>query len=403
MEDPSHGWGVWQEAERYLGDGTRTYSRFAGDLEIAPRFHPQLGAGSFPLPTFWVPAGAAGSYLTSRVPSPLHRRYQRDGSFLLPVHPETLDSAAVQAQLAGLASGPPLEVVPSANARTVFVERFGGEPVEPHFLKLHYPKRLSRFTRRLRRPVIALQVWVAEELAGIGAPVLPEVGGGVIGTDSTEAWGFLIREAHPNGAARWPYVLPLFALYGRDVRRRNDPSLLEQLIKHSGQPPQEWVATRLIEPMVTLWADVLLRTGCAIELHGQNTLLCLSADLCTTRIAYRDCAVYVDPQLRERRGLSRSLPPRNVIARDIDKPRAQVLSLVYDAFLGHHTLAFVARLLRQRFGVPETVLHRHAQEVFAARLAGQQLMPETVYYYDDRLHDDGHWELVDTGARPQWR
>jgi hypothetical protein len=279
--------------------------------------------------------------------------------------------------------------------------------VPPHFLKLHYPRRLSRFTRRLRRPVIALQLWVAGELGRIGAPVLPEVAGGVVGTDPVQSWGFLVREARAPGGEPWPLTVPLFALYGRDVRAPADPTLLEQLVVHSGEDPQQWVTRRLIEPMLTLWAEALLRTGCAVELHGQNTLVCLSSDLRATRVAYRDCAVYVDPLIRAQRRLGPDLPPRNVISRDVRKPRAQVLSLVYDSFLGHHTLAFVARLAQQRFGVPPAALQAAARKLFAEAVATRagpaDLLPESVYYYDDRLHPDGGWQLVDTGEPPRWR
>lgn len=403
LRDPAAGWTVWQEAERFLNEGTRTYSRYAADLEIAPQFHPKLGARSFTVPTFRVEQGRCGRYLTSGVGSSLAELYRDGEAFWLPVHPETLTTPAARAQLAGLRRGPPLQVVPSANARTVFVERIAGQPVAPHFAKLHYPKRLSRFTRRLRQPVIALQLWVAQELARIDAPVLPEVAGGVIGDDPAEAWGFLLREARPRSPTGLPFVLPLFALYGRDVRAPGDPTLLEQLIVHSGEDAESWVTRRVIEPMVSLWAEALLRTGCAVELHGQNTLLCLSADLRTTRIAYRDCAVYVDPQIRSARGLGGPLPPRNVISRDVDKPRSQVLSLVYDSFLGHHTLSFIAAVARERFGVDEAALHQHARQVFADRVDEPGLLPKTVYYYDDRLYTDGHWELIDTGAAPLWR
>jgi hypothetical protein len=397
---------TWQYAERYLGGGTRTYSRYAAQLDIAPEHHPQHGAPRFRVPTFWVEPGR-GTYLPGAAASPLPARYRDREAFLLPVHPGTLSIPAVRADLAGCRPGPPIEVVPSANARTVFVERIGGAPVPPHFLKLHYPRRLSRFTRRLRRPVIALQLWVADELARIGAPVLPEVGGGVVGTDPGRAWGFLLREARLPGAQRWPVTVPLFALYGRDVRAPADPTLLEQLVGHSREDAEQWVTRRLVEPMVTRWAEALLGTGCAVELHGQNTLLCLSPDLRQTRVGYRDCAVYVDPAIRADRGLTGQLPPRNVIGQDIDQPRSRVLSLVYDSFLGHHTLAFVARLARDRFGVSPEALHRYAKKVFAeavaARCGGSDLLPPTVYYYDDMLHPDGAWRLVDTGTSPQWR
>lgn len=397
---------LWQQAERYLGGGTRSYSRYAGDLEITEAYHPQRGADRFTVPTVRVPH-RAGHWLTSRVASRLHALYRDRDGFLLPVHPETATVPSVADQLAGLAPGPAVQAVPSANARTVFVTAIDGTPVPPHFLKLHYPRRLSRFTRRLRRPVIALQLWVADELHRTGAPVLPEVGGGVLGHDPSDSWGFLLREATvrtPPAAPAAPYTVPLFALYGDDVRAPDDPTLLEQLVAASGEDPVTWVTRRLITPVVALWADTLRRTGCALEPHGQNTLLRFSADGRTTALAYRDCAVYVDPAMRRARGLTRALPPRNVLGHDIRIPRARVLSLVYDSFLGHHTLAYVARLLRDRYGVDEQALAAHARTVAAETLPERDdLLPATVYYYDDQLHPDGGWQLVDTGRTPQWR
>jgi hypothetical protein len=394
---------TWQHAERYLGGGTRTYSRFSNDLDISPEFHPQHGAETFTVPTFWLDAGAAG-WLVSSITSPVADFYRDGSEVLLPVHPETLTVADLpwRDALAAARPGPPLTVVPSANARTVFVERLGEQVVPAHFAKLHYPKRLSRFTRRLRRPVIALQLWVADELVRVGAPFLPEVAGGVIGGDQQEAWGFLLRERAVRVGPDLPYTVPLFALYGRDTRAPGDPTLLEQLIAGSGEDPERWVARRLIEPMVSLWCEVLLRTGCALELHGQNTLLRFALDPPRTEVAVRDCAIYVDPVLRAARGLA-GLPPRNVISRDVDKPRDQVLSLVYDCFLGSHTLSYVAALSHRRFGVDPAVLQRHARKVLSRWPEVADLLPPTVYYYADRLPEDGRWELVDTGSAPGWR
>ena len=127
------------------------------------------------------------------------------------------------------------------------------------------------------------------------------------------------------------------------------------------------------------------------------------ADGRATRVAYRDCAVYVDPQLRAERGLTRPLPPRNVISRDVPAARAPVLSLVYDSFLGSHALSYVAKLVQRRYGVNPEALHRFARKVFATLTGPRALLPETVYYYAHGLRPDGDWRLVDTGQPPCWR
>src|SRR5690606_11084008 len=260
---------TWRYAERYLGGGTRTYSPYAGDLEISPEYHPQRGAERLTVPTFRVPAGG---WLTNSIASPLPELYRDGDTTLLPVHPAALRVPDLYRRADLTAAGPPLEVVRSGNARTVFVERLDGQAVPPPFVKLHYPRRLSRFTRRLRRPVIELQLWVADELFRAGTPFLPEVAGGVLGEDPEQAWGFVIREAQVRVGRPLPYTVPVFALYGVDVRAPHHPTLLEQLLRRSGEDAEGWVARRLIEPMITLWCETVLRTGCALEPHGQNAL-----------------------------------------------------------------------------------------------------------------------------------
>lgn len=383
----------WQYAERYLGVGTRTYSPYAGDLDIDDAYHPLRGAPTFQLPTFQVPG--AVQVVSPVVASPLPDLYRG----LLPVHPNALDAPDLvgRDELLAAPSGPVLTAVPSANARTVFVTAIDGTPVEPHFVKLHYPRRLSRFTRRLRRPVIELQLWVSDDLVRVGAPVLPEVGGGWFGAGD-DAWGYLLRAARPVDAAP-AWTVPLFALYGRDARAPADPTLLEQLVAGFGEDPAAFVAERIVVPMVRLWSQVARSTGCPLETHGQNTLFAFDVQRHETRILYRDCAIYVDAAQRADLGLTGPLPPTNVIPRDVPMAADEVFSLTYDSFMGHHALSYVAALAEARWGVRPASLHAAARAAFTA----QDLLPPTVYYYDNVLYENNDWKLVDTGERPEWR
>jgi hypothetical protein len=413
----------WQEAERYLGLGTRDYSSFSARTDVSPEYHPQLGRPWFEVPSFRIPAGR-GRFVRNGVRSTVVKLYSGSDCFLLPVHPETLACDRLPERdylLESAERGPDLTVVPSANTRTVFVERIGGEPVEPHFVKLHYPKRLSRFTRRLRLPIISVQLWVAEELMGIGAPVLPEVAAGVLGERPGSDWGFLIREARPRavpevgpydtpggaaaeiGASPPAYTVPLFALYGRDFRAPGDPTLLEQLVARSGEEPSEWLVRRVVIPMVTLWVRSALTTGCMLELHGQNTLFGYDRDARHTAVLYRDCSVYIDPLARRALGLDRELPPANVISHDVRQRRENVYSLTYDSFMGHHALERLAGVADETLGVPPRLLREAARETFARYGGAAVPLPETVYYYENRLHPESRWNLVDTGERPAWR
>ena len=80
-----------------------------------------------------------------------------------------------------------------------------------------------------------------------------------------------------------------------------------------------------------------------------------------------------------------------------------MLSLTYDSFMGHHTLERLVRVASETFGVPPERLRRAARETFAEHGGHAMALPDNVFYYDDRLHPGGHWNLVDTGESPRWR
>jgi hypothetical protein len=132
-------------------------------------------------------------------------------------------------------------------------------------------------------------------------------------------------------------------------------------------------------------------------------LFSFTAAATTTEIFYRDCEVYVDPVLRAEGGLDDPLPRVNVISRDIQPPREQIFSLVYDSFMGHHAFAFLARLAADRLAVAPALLQEFARRTLAEQWQGPPVLPPTVYYYDGVLRQGGTWRLVDTGRRPDWR
>ncbi|WP_067535108.1 hypothetical protein [Nocardia crassostreae] len=392
----------WIAAERYLGGGTRGYSRFAGVSEVSAEYDPQGDSELFRVRSVCVPA-SLGRMLRSGIASELPELYLDGDRLVLPVHPDTttLPGLVGREELLACAPGPTFDVVPLANARTVFVRAIDGVPVRPHQLKLHYPRRISRFTRRMRAPRIELELWVAGELAATGAPMLADVCGGIFGSGS-DAWGFIVREAPELCADR--YTVPLFALYGTDIHAPDDPTLLEQLVDISGEPAQDFIIDRIIVPMIDLWVRAALESGCLLEPHGQNTLFRFTADGSQTELRYRDCDVFIDPAVRARRGLNRALPPVNVIGSDVDMPASHLASLVYDSSMGHHALDYLAALAERRWHVDPEALRKAARSAFHTAIGTDPyvLLPATTYYYDDHAAP-GTWALVDTGNPPRWR
>ena len=404
-------------AERYLGGGTRTYSAFSEHIDGTPAYHPRVGQKSFCLPSFRI-RSAYGTWLENGLGSPLVAHYHDGHDFLLPVHPDALNCEQLLHRdlLQAAEPGPPIRVSPTANVRTVFVHAIAERPVAPHFLKLHYPRRLSRFTRRLRQPIIELELWVAKELDRIGTPLLAEVGGGVIGRDgqgspdaatiAEDRWGFIIREAQPRHAVipEGSYLVPCLALYGTDHFAPNDPPLLAQFVEHSGESAEDFIIKRLLSPIIGMWIDTLCSSGCILETHGQNTLFSYDPTSRQSAVVYRDCAIYIAPELRTQRGLPLDYPPKNVIGLDVGHPLPQVLSLVYDRFMGHHHFAYLARSAQEHLGLPLHRLQDAAQAIFRSRIGALgSLFPAQEFYYSAELYPNNRWKLIDTGERPVWR
>ncbi|MFB6550757.1 hypothetical protein [Streptomyces sp. NPDC056405] len=143
-------------------------------------------------------------------------------------------------------------------------------------------------------------------------------------------------------------------------------------------------------------------TVCALELHGQNTLVSFTRDGRSVEVLYRDCEIHTDPALRARKGLDGHLPPASVITRDVPFPAGAVFSLTYDSFMGH-ALDQLAAVAHERLGVAPVGLHEAARHTFRATGMEEGLLPPTVHYYGDTTYTGDHFHLVDTGRPPRWR
>ena len=69
-------------------------------------------------------------------------------------------------ELRALRRGEPIRVAPTASTRTVLTTETPAN-VPRHFIKLHYPRRISRFNRRLRRLNIHNSIEGSRDLASV--------------------------------------------------------------------------------------------------------------------------------------------------------------------------------------------------------------------------------------------
>ena len=390
--------------ERHVNRRSRTYSPFAGDADIADQYHPEHGITQFGIPAAELPREWVTLH-TSDPDTALRDTYEHDGRVLLPIHPQLLDerSAPYIDHLRPYIKENVFTGQPTASPRTLYTA--GTDAYPAHYIKCHYPRRLSRFRRRLRRPVIDLHLAINAEMPFIEYErfaYLPEVLGVTYG-DDIYGIGTLIREsnARPHVDEERIYV-PAFSLFSTDFGAEDDEPLLAQLIRYHDADPVEFTAREIVEPLIRSWCAGVDR-GLIFECHAQNTLFELDRSYNVTRLVYRDFDDYIDPRIRNEKGLHINFS-KDVLEYDEDTDPALIYSLNYDSQLGEHHLAYHAACIERFFERPATELKQHAQDLahrYFPRI--DDFLPSTRAYYENRLYSDNSFRVVDTGERPGWR
>jgi hypothetical protein len=400
--------------ERYVDEATQTYSRFAAQSEVAPQFRPRSECPSFEAITVRAPRERVSLFEADPDPA-LRARYVSDDEVRFVVHPETWASPDLdrRSELLALPLGEPIRVAPTASTRTVLALDDG--PLFPrHFLKLHYPRRISRFNRRLRLVNIRNSVLATRDVAELRSDrfaVLPDVLGvtydGARGAGGPEPWGFLVREARPRPhvpRSEQRVLVPYFALYGGDLHHPDDPPLLVQMIERLGVEPEGFVVEEIMIPVLECWAKAARERGILLESHAQNVLLEVDERFRPRRVVHRDLDVWFDRRVRERAGLS--LPFDGAwIGRDTPYPHAPHYSLVYDRFVGRELFDYLLAILTRHFAADGARVRERVKAAFhhAFPAAADFFPKRTMFYFGDELLPDNEFALVDMQREPDWR
>jgi hypothetical protein len=390
--------------ERYVDEGTRTYSPFAAKSEGAPEYQPRSGRPSFELITFFVPQSQVSIYQADPQKSLLEFYIPAEQVRFL-IHPETWVSSGIDNldKFHALRRGEPLHVAPTASTRTVFTTDTPAN-VPHHFIKLHYPRRISRFNRRLRRKNIRNSVEATHDLAHVRFDkfaYLPDSLGFTYG-DGGNPWGFLVREGTPRPFRGRRFLAPYFALYGGDLRHPEDRPLLVQMIERLGAEPQSFVIDEIMIPVLECWAKVVRERGILLESHAQNLLLEIDPDFRPRRVVHRDFDVWVDAEARKQAGLEvlgASIGP------DTPYPREQHYSLIYDHFIGRELFDYLLGVLTRFYSAKESAVRGRVAEAFHRNFpdADVFLPADTTYYFSNELLPGNEFRLVDTKRAPEWR
>lgn len=384
--------------ERYTNLGSKTYSPFANQADVDDFYQPINPQSTFEVPCLMIPTGKETIYL-NQPNKQIESLYIHNDLIVFPIHPQIFQDS----QIAGISKlkqypkGEPIIVSPTSSSRTVMVIK-----EIPHFIKLHYPKRISRFIRRLRKNTIQNCIEVSQDLQNLSDfAYLPETIGIVYGTKE-ENWGFIIREFTPRPhQIEKNFLIPLFALYSQDVNALNDPSLLFQLIHQLNEDPLTFVLNHIMKPIIQKWCSAVTERGILLEFHGQNTLLEMDEKFYPNRIVYRDLDVYVDREIRKEKGLHLNFPESYLI----DPERRQALySLNYDSFIGHHLFDYLASFLKKIYGIDVHLLQNHCKEYFNLCFPHSHLyFSNKVFYYSDEILPENKYKLIEMNKIPTWR
>jgi hypothetical protein len=395
--------------DRYRNDGTRTYSNHAAYTEAHNKYRPDTIYQSFDLILFEVPYDQMIVY-SANPPRELAYSYIKNHKVMFAIHPQVLklcsDDPYVQRTLSFCTGQKQISVIPSSSTRTLYVE----DQIPPHAIKIHFPFKVSRYTRKMRDEVLEQAINVSKELEnGIGKlddrfaflrePIALVHKNLQPDSDRGENWGYLVREMTP-----FPHVdkksqlIPGFALYGKDYFDPNASLLLYDLIGDSN--PVLYILENIMLPIIRHWVDCFIHFGYLLEPHGQNVILEVDENDTVSRIVHRDLSVGID--MRRRRDIRLTCHQLNQYNRMEDNA---FHSIAYDKFMGGHffdrlvtaCLEKYPDLSRENFTRPcleefDRIFPEHAK-----------YFPKTVWYFSEKRDQFNKPLYQDTGLSPIWR
>jgi hypothetical protein len=383
---------TWLAMERYVNDGSPS----GVTTTTSERTSPTGPYPDFELPFYSCPGLELRTSRPALPPPELP-----ESAF--PVHPD-LDSAT-EGGLSG--DRPPalvdtVTVTPTSSGRTVAVT---DGRVPPVHIKLHYPRVIGRFARRIdvRRADAALDTsaLLADPRAGLPSDLafLPEPAA-LVAPSGTAA---ILRSPVPYPDREPAALAPLFSLFSRDRRQTADPPLLWQILE--GDPePTTTVWDRLLRPIVDGWAHMTLRLGLIPEWNAQNLLVELSVDRQIRRIVFRD----LEGQHRDRAHRPDWASPldgddHRVLTTDETAARQQ-RSWLYDFKLGDYVLeplvAAVVRKPDERACLITAVRERFAHHLDRAGLTAADLFPRDGRTYAQPVGPVQHGRWIEPRGTP---
>jgi hypothetical protein len=364
--------------ERYWNDGSPS----GFNTTVSSRYAPFSPEQSFPLPVHAFERTQC--IQIGRLPFTWARSILAEGKTPMPLHPDVASELTRQMQLSDTARQYP-EVVPTASGRTVFC--YSSE-AEPHFIKLHYPRRLGRFKRDLSLGKWLSSLEISRELFLLQnqfpsclAFLYESAGTFFEGPSGTPGFGVLYREFKPRPLKDSLLLVPGFSLFSKNGLPDDTRPLLIEWLCNSSSPFESFIK-HFIRPALRSYIFLACENGLLPECNAQNILYELNLSTGETRFVIRDMASFSrDFTLRRRLGLHDSFCSYKSIDEKYDLDFYQRRSLSYDFKFGEYLLRPLVETFARWMKVPlSTVIGAVREE---ARLAWSK--------FDDYFNPPERW------------
>ena len=395
--------------DRYRNEGTRTYSHHADYTEAENKYRPDNINQYFDLLLFEIPYDQMIVY-SANPPQQLAYSYLKNHKVMFAIHPQVLelcfDDPYVQRTLSLCTGQKQISVIPSSSTRTLYVE----DQKTPHAIKVHFPFKVSRYTRRMREEVLEQAINVSQELEnGIEKlddrfaflrELIAVVHKNLQPTsDRGENWGYLVREMTPfPNVDKKSQLIPGFALYGRDFFDPNASLLLNYLV--GDRNPVEYILENIMLPIIRHWVDCFLHFGYLLEPHAQNVILEIDENYTISRIIHRDLSVGID--MRRRRDIGLQSHHLNQYNR---MEHSAFHSIAYDKFMGGHFFDRIVTACQEKYpDLSKENFTRPCLEEFDRIFPEHtEYFPQTVWYFSEKRDQFNKPLYQDTGLSPVWR
>lgn len=283
--------------ERYLNDAKGNFCDYS---EVDPRFDPQGSIPYIDLPYTLLSFDKCVIF-QSEPSKKLIDWVRIGGKYRFFWHPDVLRP--------GLDICGAVRTQPTSSTRTLLTENDYRVYIKTDLNKKHF-----RFVRRLQRSSVEHSIAICSDLRNMCDTLeninfyafLPESLGVVAQGGDFEGSGVIFRETSPYPPASDKRVLiPYHSLYADDPNKSDDEPLLIQLIKfHSVSNPLNYFLSDIIAPLINAWTLLVSERGILPELHGQNALAEIDANLNLRRVVHRDFqGTYSDSRIRSALGL----------------------------------------------------------------------------------------------------